>query len=115
MDYIMENMHLYYDDFKYKSITIDQIYKRENLLFFGSNKDKDIKELEWLIYGDPISKEIIVEYKYKDNYSLEAFAAPEGLVYPLMNDRIFGIDENDLVVAMNLCDRLYDKYKESFK
>lgn len=75
--------------------------------------DKDFPEIRWTIFGAPTTNEIIVRAQVQGQSFYMAGASP--LAYPLMEDRIFGIDVSDDHLARALSNQMWEQYGEEMQ
>lgn len=70
--------------------------------------DKEYPEIVWHTYGIFDSNEIVVIARCGD---LEVgMACPSGVVYPVMLDRVFGIDVSDRELSFRMANQIWSRH-----
>jgi hypothetical protein len=72
--------------------------------------DREYPDVKCAIYGDPKANELFVRLSH-GSVSFVA-VAPSPLDYPVMADRVFGLDVADHAVAFGLADKLWEQHRE---
>jgi hypothetical protein len=81
------------------------------ILFGEDLQDKEHAEVTWTQYGLMDSNEVVVVARYRGRSF--AIAGPSPLLYPVMADRVFGMDVADEQYAFELSDRLWSNLQEN--
>lgn len=71
--------------------------------------DREYAQVKCSIFGAPKTNELFVRLT-NGTFSVVA-AAPSPLEYPVMADRVFGLDVADHAVAFGLADQLWDQHR----
>lgn len=83
--------------------------------FSKETKDSFLDYLEWSCYGDIIENRIWIILLDKRSNKRYFGWIKSTLEYPLMVDRIFGIDIEDLYISFKLTDMIFEKYKNQLE
>jgi len=83
------------------------------MIKYFEEKDKEIPGLQWEIYGDTETNEIVVIAVLENERHEKRGKSP--VLYPTMIDRIFGTDLADLDLAYRLSDEIFDEKLRSIK
>lgn len=84
---------------------------RENgcIIYHEDIPDREYPQVKCSIYGAPKSNELFVRLT-SGTFSVVAVALSP-LAYPVMADRVFGLDVADHAVAFGLADQLWDQHR----
>jgi hypothetical protein len=79
------------------------------IVYHESIPDREYSEVKCSIYGLPKSNELFVRL-FNRTVSFVA-VAPSPLAFPVMADRVFGLDVADHAVAFGLADKLWEQHR----
>lgn len=89
---------------------VDAIAQGNVIDYLAGTTDKEYPEVMWAIFGLPLTREIAVVARVGDLHL--AKAAPSTLLLPAMEERVFGIDVSDQILANELSDALWAEHSE---
>ena len=98
---------------EYDQQTLKALTKGDEVIVYFTTGDRDHPEIEWRVYGHPPTRQIIVRARVGEKQFFASRTSP--LAYPLMEDRVFGIDVADSDVADTLSAELWDDRGDEIK
>jgi hypothetical protein len=92
------------------AVQLDRYVRSNACIVYHENlPDPEYPEVKCSIYGVPKTNELFVRI-WKGSVSFVA-AVPSPLEFPVMADRIFGMDVADHAVAFGLADQLWEQHR----
>jgi len=89
-------------------VRLDRLLRSNGCIVFEDNlPDREFPHVKCSIFGAPKTNELFVQLS-NGKVSFVGVAVSE-LLFPVMADRVFGIDAADHAVAFELADRIWDK------
>ncbi len=79
------------------------------IVFHENLPDREHPQVKCSIYGAPKTNELFVRIS-NGRVSFVA-VAPSPVEFPVMADRVFGLDASDHAVAFHLADQLWEKHR----
>ena len=89
---------------------LDRLLRANGCIVYHEDiPDREYAQVKCSIYGAPKTNELFVRLSNR-GFSVVA-VAPSPLAYPVMADRVFGLDVADHAVAFGLADKLWELHR----
>lgn len=96
-----------------QSTRLEALIQAPETIEYLDTNDKEFPEIRWTVFGAPATNEIIVRAQVREKTYYAS--APSQLAYPLMEDRIFGIDVSDNHLAQALSNQMWEQHGEEMQ
>ncbi len=92
------------------SRVIEALVHGQAIDYVNGTTDKEYPEVMWAVFGLPLTREIVVIARVGDLRLGKAAAST--LLVPPMEERVYGIDVSDQILANELSDTLWAEQSE---
>lgn len=82
---------------------------KQCIVYHEDLPDPEYPDVKCSVYGAPRTNELFVRLSNGERAFVEV--APSPVTFPVMADRIFGLDVEDHAVAFGLADQMWERYR----